>query len=356
MGWSSWYRFGCGINEALIERTARAIVSSKMEATGYRYIAIDDCWMSQTRDSAGNLRADAAKFPDGIAGVASYVHARGLKLGIYLDAGPATCAGFPGSAGHFRQDARTVASWGVDLVKLDYCRTRPAPARPIYTSFRQALAESGRRILLNICEWGYDSPWQWGAGIGSTWRTTGDYFAYGAPQNYWKAILKILDLNADLAPYAHPGAFNDPNETLIGTKLLTVPEERSQLSLWSILAAPLYASGDLSTASRATRAILSNREVIAVDQDPAGIQGARIAHRGQHQSWLRRLSNGDRALLLLNAGSHPAVIEATPSELGLADFQSYVARDLWAHRSRTVRGPIKALVGPHDVAMFRIHT
>jgi alpha-galactosidase len=284
------------------------------------------------------------------------VHARGLKLGIYLDAGPATCAGFPGSAGHFSQDAHTVASWGVDLVKLDYCRARPAPAKPIYASFAAALAQSGRRILLNMCVWGYDSPWQWGAGVASTWRTTGDYMAYGAPRNYWKAIVKILDLNADLAPYARPGAFNDPNEMLIGTKLLTMPEERSQLSLWSIMAAPLIAGGDLSTAAPATRQILTNREVIAIDQDPAGIQGTRIAIRAGHQAWLRRLSNGDRALLLLNTGARPAIIEAPATELGLADNQTYVARDLWAHRSRTIRGAIKALLGPHSVAMFRIHT
>jgi alpha-galactosidase len=172
-------------------------------------------------------------------------------------------------------------------------------------------------MLLNICEWGYQSPWQWGPGIGTTWRTTGDYFSYGAPRSYWKAILKILDLNAVLASYARPGAFNDPNALLIGTKVLTVSEERAQMSLWSMLAAPLIAGGALDTASRDTIGILTNREVIAVDQDQAGIQGVRVSTDAVHQVWVRRLQDGSRAVLLLNASWAAATVTADVASLGL---------------------------------------
>jgi alpha-galactosidase len=355
MGWSSWYRFGCAIDEALFKRTALALKSTGMVSAGYRFVNIDDCWMTHARDSSGNLQPDPKRFPDGIGGLASFLHARGLKLGIYLDTGTATCTGFPGSQGHFRQDARTIAAWGVDYVKLDFCRTRPAQAKPVYARFHRALTDTGRPMLLNICEWGYQSPWQWGPGIGTTWRTTGDYFSYGAPRSYWKAILKILDLNAVLASYARPGAFNDPNALLIGTKVLTVSEERAQMSLWSMLAAPLIAGGALDTASRDTIGILTNREVIAVDQDQAGIQGVRVSTDAVHQVWVRRLQDGSRAVLLLNASWAAATVTADVASLGLPPRSDFLVRNLWTHRSRVVHGSsIAATVGGHDVVMLRI--
>ena len=355
MGWSSWYKFGCGINEGLFERTARAMVSTGMAAVGYRYVNIDDCWMSKARSSGGTLVPNPLKFPDGIAGVANYVHARGLKLGIYLDTGSATCTGFPGSAGHFTQDVATVAAWKIDYIKADYCRSRPAPALPIYTKLQRAIAATGRQILLSVCEWGYQDPWTWAAGVGSTWRTTGDYFSYGAPRDYWKAILKILDLNAALAPYAHPGAWNDPNAMLIGTGALTPTEERAQLSLWSMLAAPLIAGGDLSTAPRATISVLTNREVIAVDQDPAGEQGTRVVHGANYQVWLRTLAGGSHALLLLNSGSRPATLTTDIPRLGLPFRSSYLVHDLWSHRSYQTRGRVSARLQPHDALMVKVN-
>jgi alpha-galactosidase len=355
MGWSSWYHFGCGIDEALIKRTGQALVANGMAAAGYRFVNVDDCWMRHKRDADGNLIPSPTRFPTGIIGLSSFVHGLRLKLGIYLDTGIATCTGFPGSQGHFRQDARAIAAWEVDYVKLDFCRSRPAAARPLYSRFRKELNDTGRPILLNICEWGYQSPWQWGPGIGSTWRTTGDYFSYGAPRDYWKAILKIADLNAELAPFARPGAWNDPNALLVGTKVLTVAEERSQMSLWSILAAPLIAGGELTEASRATLNVLLNREVIAVDQDRAGIQGVRLARNGTSQVWMRRLNDGSRAVLLLNGSSRPATITADLSTLGLPVRSSYVVRDLWTHRSRVVRDVlVSPVVGGHDVVMLRV--
>ncbi len=355
MGWSSWYRFGCGIDQGLFERTARAMVSNGMAAVGYRYVNIDDCWMTTKRSGGGALVANPHKFPGGISGVADYVHARGLKLGIYLDTGSATCTGFPGSAGHFRQDVSRVAAWKIDYIKADYCRSRPAHALPVYTKLQQAIAATGRQMLLNVCEWGYENPWTWAARVGSTWRTTGDYFSYGAPHDWWKAILKILDLNAALAPYAHPGAWNDPNALLIGTGVLSPAEERAQLSLWSMLAAPLIAGGDLSTASRSTISVLTNREVVAVDQDPAGEQGTRVVHGAGYQVWLRELAGGSHALLLLNSGSRPATLSTDIRRLGLPYRSGYLVHDLWSHRSYQTTGRVSARVQPHDVLMVKVN-
>jgi alpha-galactosidase len=354
MGWSSWYRYSCGIDENLFEQTARALVSTGMAKLGYRYVDIDDCWMSKQRTATGALQPDAKKFPDGIAGVASYVHSLGLKLGIYLDAGSATCTGFPGSARHFVQDARTIASWSVDAVKVDYCRARPAHARPIYVSIQRALANTGRAIMLNICEWGYEAPWLWAQGVGSTWRTTGDYFTYGAPRSFWGAILEILDLNSGLAAYSRPGAFNDPNAMLVGTGWLTTSEERAQMSLWSMLAAPLIAGGDLTRASRATIGVLTNGSVIAVDQDRGGMQGTRVVNSPTSQVWLRKLQNGSQVILFLNTSTRSGVQSVDPGLIGIAARPSYPVEDLWSHKTWTTSKSIRVWVGGHDVRMLEL--
>jgi alpha-galactosidase len=352
MGWSSWYHFGCGIGESLFERTAQAMATNGMAAAGYRYVDIDDCWMTRQRTPAGELEPNARRFPDGIFGLAAYVHSQGLKLGIYLDTGAATCTGFAGSIGHYQQDARTIAGWGVDALKLDFCRTRPARAAPIYRRWQQALESTGRRIMLNICEWGYQDPWKWAPGIGSTWRTTGDYFSYGAPRSYWAAILRILDLNAGLATFARPGAFNDPNALLVGTGVLTVQEERAQMSLWSVLAAPLIAGGDLAHVSAATLRILTNRAMIAVDQDQGGMQGERIVDDTVHQVWERPLKDGSFALLFLNPTGTSGFESVPMSVLGLPD-RHYNLRDLWLNRTFMSGGNVRVWVGAHDIRMFK---
>jgi alpha-galactosidase len=385
MGWNSWYHFGCGIDEALYKRTARKIVSSGMAAAGYRYVQVDDCWMTRTRDASGALQPNRLEFPDGISGLASYVHALGLKLGIYLDVGTATCTGFPGSAGHFSQDIHTIASWGVDYVKVDYCRARPAPAKPIYNRIQKAIAATHRAMVLNVCEWGYQSPWLWAPNIATSWRTTGDYFSYGAPQNYWKAMLKVADLNERLSKFSRPGAYNDPNQMLVGTGVLNAAEERSQMSLWSMMAAPLTAGGDFRYLSSTTLQALTNREVIAIDQDPAGLQGKRVTSDSARQVWVRQLRGGSRALLLLNTRSVPVTIQLDVSQIGLSPAtkqpgsssastpsgpqpgspsaslpagppaaSSYVIRDLWQHSTWQTPGPVSLRIGPHDVRMLRV--
>jgi alpha-galactosidase len=356
MGWSSWYGFGCAINDALYERTANAMVRSGMAAAGFRYVNIDDCWMARKRDSAGALVPNPVEFPDGISGLARYVHSLRLRLGIYLDAGSATCTGFPGSAGHYSQDARTIASWGVDAVKVDYCRARPAAPKPIYKRIQEALAATHRPITLNVCEWGYQDPWLWAPDIANSWRISGDYFSYGAPHNYWKAMLRVVDFNAGLAGYSRPGAYNDPNQLLIGTGVLKVSEERVQFSLWSMMAAPLIAGGELSKISRGTLGILTNREVIAVDQDPAGLQGTRTTDDSAHQVWVRQLKDGSEALLVVNTSTRNATDKLDLSHIGLPAASSYDVRDLWQHRSTRSSGTMLVKVAPHDVRMFRVRS
>jgi len=356
MGWDPWYEFGCKVNEQLVEQTAQAIDSSGMAADGYRYVNLDDCWMAPDRDADGNLQADPETFPDGIPALASYVHGLGLKLGIYLDAGTETCMERPGSEFHFAQDAATVASWGVDFIKVDYCFTNLVPAEPVYTAVEQAIMAAGRPIVLSMSDDGFDRPWLWGPGLASLWRTTNDYTAYGAQYgNWWAAVLKIADINSGLYRYAQPGAWNDPDNLLVGTGLLTVPQERAQFSLWSMMAAPLIVDGDVRAMSPATASILMNRDVIAVDQDPAGRQGVRIADHAGHQVWLRRLADGSHAILFLNADRHPATLAMSASRAGVKPRQRYTVLNLWSHRSRTSSAAmIGARVAPDDVVMVRV--
>ena len=355
MGWNPWYEFGCKVDEQLVEQTSQAIVSSGMAADGYRYVNLDDCWMANERAANGDLQADPETFPDGIPALASYVHGLGLKLGIYLDAGSQTCMERPGSASHFAEDAATVASWGVDFIKVDYCYTNLVPAEPVYAAMERAILAAGRPIVLSVADDGFDEPWTWGPGLASLWRTTNDYTAYGAQYgNWWEAVLKIAGINAGLYRYAQPGAWNDPDNLLVGTGLLTVPQERSQFSLWSMMAAPLLVDGDVRTMSRATASILMNREVIAVDQDPAGLQGVRIADSGGHQVWVRTLADGSHAVLFLNTDSQWSTLETSASRVGLG-HQPYAVRDLWRHRSWTSSAAtIRARVAPDDVVMLRV--
>jgi alpha-galactosidase len=355
MGWDPWYEFQCNATEQLAEQSAQAIVSSGMAADGYRYINLDDCWMAPDRAANGDLVADPATYPEGIPALASYVHGLGLKLGIYLDAGTETCMERPGSEFHFAQDVDTLAAWGVDFIKVDYCYTNFVPARPLYAQVQSAIAAAGRPIVLSVSDDGFDEPWLWGPGLASLWRTTNDYTAYGAQYgHWWEAVLKIASLNSSLYRYAQPGAWNDPDNLLVGTGLLTVPQERSQFSLWSMMAAPLIVDGDVRNMSPATAAILTNRAVIAVDQDPAGRQGARIANRGGHQVWIRRLADGSHAVLFLDADSRAASIAVSAARVGLA-HRRYAVDDLWRHRSWTSSAPvIRARVGPNDVVMLRV--
>jgi alpha-galactosidase len=347
MGWNSWNRFGCHIDEQLIRETADAMVRSGMRDAGYRYLNIDDCWMAHERTASGELQADPVRFPHGIAALARYVHARGLKLGIYSSAGTYTCQHFPASLDHEVVDARTFARWGVDYLKYDNCYNQKRPARERYQAMANALRATGRPIVFSICEWGANRPWLWASEVGGNlWRTTGDI------SDKWASVMKILDQQVNLAPSSHPNAWNDPDMLEVGNGGMTDTEYRAHFSLWAILNAPLIAGNDLRTMTDSTRAILENREVIAVDQDWGGSQGMRLRRDGDTEVWVKPMSDGGKAVVLLDRGSSAARIAVTPAALGLAAAPRYDARDLWAHADRAVRDTLAAEVPSHGVAMF----
>ena len=348
MGWNSWNHFGCNVSEATIKQQADAMVSSGMKAAGYQYINIDDCWATG-RDGNGTIIADTSRFPDGMQALANYVHNDGLKLGIYTDAGTSTCAGRPGSYGHEQQDANTYASWGIDYVKEDWCNTSGLDPQTQYSIMRDALHNTGRPIVLSICNWGVNSPWNWGPTTGNLWRTTGDI------QDNWGSMLGNLDSSSQHASSAGPGAWNDPDMLEVGNGGMTDTEYRSHLTLWAEMASPLIAGNDLTNMSGATISTLTNPEVLAVDQDAAGVQGTVVADNGSGlQVWSKRLNDGSRAVVLFNRSGSSANITANWSNIGLAAGSASV-RDLWA---RTDLGSFSnsytAYVPSHGVVMLKI--
>jgi len=359
MGWNSWNTFHCDVSAALVEATADAMVASGMQAAGYTYVNIDDCWLLKQRGPHGELVPDPAKFPQGIKAVADYVHRKGLKLGIYESAGTTTCAGYPGSLGHEKQDAAQFARWGVDYLKYDNCGDHLGKTYPQrYAAMRDALAATGRPIVYSICEWGNESPWRWAPAIGNLWRTTQDItprWHTDQPDNHYpQGILDILDQQAALSHASHPGAWNDPDMLEVGNGYLTDDEDRAHFSLWALLNAPLIAGNDLRHMSNDVRAILTNREVIAVDQDWGGRQGYRVRRDGDTDIWAKPMSDGSVAVILLNRGRGPVKITTTARETGVKAAGTYTVRNLWKHSQASSDGRIEANVPTHAVAMFRV--
>lgn len=354
MGWNSWNRFGCDVSDKLIREIADAIAANGMRDAGYQYVTIDDCWQV-ARSPEGVIVADPVRFPSGMKAVADYVHSKGLKFGIYTDAGTKTCEGRPGSYGHEEIDARTYAAWGVDYVKIDWCNSEGLDARVQYTRFGNALAASGRRIVFSICEWGRNEPWTWAPEVGNLWRTTGDI------ADRWSSVLTLVDLSSQYWHAARPGAWNDPDMLEVGNGGMTTTEYRAHFSLWAMMAAPLIAGNDVramsdsTPAAAATRDILLNRDVIAVDQDSLGVQGKLVqASPSELQVWVKPLLDGSRAVLLLNRASVPTTITASWERVGLRTRRARV-RDLWAHtETAVVEDRYAAMVPSHGVVMLRV--
>jgi alpha-galactosidase len=359
MGWNDWDVYGCNISEQVVVQAADAIVASGMKAAGYEYVNIDDCWLAPSRASSGSLEADPAKFPDGIKAVADYVHRLGLKLGIYEDAGTQTCVGLPGSYGHESQDAATFASWGVDYLKYDQCNipfavfpglSHQQIERTLYTRMSDALKATGRPILFAMSN-GADlsaAPWLWGGSIADLWRTTSDL------QDNFSSLLSNFEGTVHLYPYASPGHWNDPDLLEVGNGGSTNLEYRTEFSLWAEMAAPLIASTRLNALLPADLAILTNAEVIAVDQDPRGAPGIPISDRNGLWTLTKRLRHGDRSVLLFNATNTAAMVKTTAARAGLPRAGLYRLRDLWSNDASETRGTISAFVPAHGVAMFRV--
>jgi alpha-galactosidase len=349
MGWNSWNKFAGRIDDATVRSIADAMATNGMKAAGYLYINIDDTWEGG-RDAQGNIQTNK-KFPD-MKGLADYVHRKGLKLGIYSTPGPDTCAGYEGSYGHEAQDARTYAAWGIDYLKYDWCGARmlytdeEMPA--IYQKMGDALQAQKRPIVYSLCQYGRQDVWKWGADVGGNlWRTTGDI------RDAWDSMTRIGFGQNDLAPWAKPGHWNDPDMLEIGNGGMSETEYQTHMSLWAILAAPLLAGNDLRSMSPAILSILTNREVLAVNQDKAGRQGSRVWKSGDQEMWTRQLANGDTTLAIFNRAAEPAKVTVRWGEIGLSGKGHM--RDLWLHQDVAWPGLEYGVTVPgHGVIMLRL--
>jgi alpha-galactosidase len=367
MGWNTWNKFRCEINEQLIRASADAMVATGMQDAGYEYINIDDCWHGK-RSLLGFIQADPVRFPSGIKALADYVHSKGLKLGIYSDAGHTTCAGYPGSYGFEKQDAAVYASWGIDHAKYDWSDTKGMNAKRAYTKMRDAIYRTGRPMVLSICEWGSNDPKSWAPAIGHAWRTTSDIYPcwncyLGDPRTASLSVLQILDLQDGLRDVAGPGRWNDMDMLEVGNGL-TDNQGRAHFTLWAIMNSPLITGNDLRQMSPATLATLTNREVIALNQDPLGIQAIRLMRDGDMEVYAKPLANNDWALVLLNRGRSDIQLDMKWGKIKLQDALSkrhldlskdtYHWRELWQKTTGTTNTELRITLPAEDVIAYRL--
>ncbi len=350
MGWNSWNKFNKDIDDKTVREIADTMVANGMRDAGYIYVNIDDTWEG-TRDAQGNIQTNE-KFPD-MKALADYVHSKGLKIGIYSSPGPKTCAGYEGSYQHEEQDAKTWAAWGIDYLKYDWCSASKVYQRSempkLYKKMGDALKATGRPIVYSLCQYGLDEVWKWGPSVGGNlWRTTGDI------SDNWKSMSQIgFDKQVGLEKYAGVGHWNDPDMLEVGNGMMTYEEYRTHMTLWAMLAAPLLAGNDVRNMTEETKAILLNREVIAIDQDKLGQQGYRVAKKGSAEVWMRPLENGDIAVALFNRSSGPARVTANWSDLKLSG--KHTVRDLWAHNDRgSFQDSFSAEIPAHGVVLVQV--
>ena len=373
MGWSSWNKFQGNINEDIIKSIADAMVASGLKDAGYTYINIDDCWHGK-RDADGFIQADPKHFPHGIKALADYVHSRGLKLGIYSDAGSETCAGRPGSLGHEYQDALQYARWEVDYLKYDWCNTTNVNAQGAYQLMRDALQAAGRPIFFSMCEWGDNHPWRWAKGIGDSWRIGPDIWCsfdstHVFPTYIQCSIIDCINRNDSLRSYAGPGHWNDPDMLEVGNGL-SVNQDRAHFTMWCMMASPLILGNDVRNMSDETKAILTNRDLIAIDQDKLGVQGLRFLIREGLEYWFKPLSNGDWAMTIFNPTRQSLSCSLNWQDFNLTDEEVskrstafdqnvYKIKNLWTGRMEgktTLKSKIerKVSVPAQDVITYRL--
>jgi alpha-galactosidase len=357
MGWNSWNFFAGKVTDKDVRDTADLLVSTGMRDAGYVYVNIDDTWEGE-RDGQGRIRSNS-KFPD-MKALADYVHSKGLKLGIYSSPGAKTCARFEGSLGHEEQDAQTYADWGIDYLKYDLCSYRTnmeqqAPndkaaqyklMREAYEKMHQALAKTGRPIVYSLCQYGWDSVWQWGPAVGGNlWRTTDDISAN------FDRMSQIGRSQAGLAKYAAPGHWNDPDMLEVGNGKLTHDENMTHMTLWAMLAAPLIAGNNLTQMTPDTAAILMDKDVIAIDQDALGRQGDRVYAEGPVEIWAKPLTGGRKAVAIFNFSDTASEMGLPGKELGLTG--QVTARDVWGAKDLGKIGDgWKATVPKHGVVLL----
>ncbi|KAK4385249.1 Alpha-galactosidase 3 [Sesamum angolense] len=371
--------FRCDINEVVIKETADALITTGLAKLGYNYVNIDDCWSEPTRNSEGKMVPDSKAFPSGIKALADYVHSKGLKLGIYSDAGLFTCQVRPGSLKHEYDDATLFASWGIDYLKYDNCFNLGIEPEERYPPMRDALNATGRTIFYSLCEWGVNDPALWAGKIGNSWRTADDiedtWERFGTPIPLLLAfnMTAIADINDKWAAYAGPGGWNDPDMLEVGNGGMTYQEYRAHFSIWALMKAPLLVGCDVRNMTAETYEILTNEEVIAVDQDPLGVQGRKIHTYGPdgcyqlandlkphtpvimfYQVWAGPLTGQRYVVALWNQCSKPATITAEWAAIGLESSASYSVRDLWKHEfvSLNSKTSVSAQVDAHACEMY----
>jgi alpha-galactosidase len=364
MGWNSWNKFACNVDEKLIRETADAMASSGMKDAGYEYVVIDDCWQV-SRDENGNIVPDPERFPSGMKALADYIHSKGLKFGLYSCAGSKTCEGRPGGRGFEYQDARAYASWGVDYLKYDFCNTDAQKAEGSYKVMRDALFAAKRPIVFSICEWGTTEPWTWAKNVGQLWRTTSDIMNCWDCKVNWGGMgwTLVMDKNEPLAKYAGSGGWNDPDMLQVGNGVLTDVESRSHFTMWAMMAAPLLTGNDIRSMTPAVKEILTNKEIIALDQDLLGKQGYRWwTLDGNIELWIKTLSNDEVALCFFNRSNEAKTIDIDWKKyFGKLDGKSYgvtdktIIRDLWLKKNIGTTGKnLKAIIQSHDVLTIKL--
>ncbi len=348
MGWNSWNYYHCQVSDAVVRAQADAMVASGMRDAGYIYVNIDDCWQGK-RDEKGLIHPNE-RFPD-MKALGDYIHSKGLKFGVYSSPGPQTCARYEGSYGHEDQDAQTYAEWGVDYLKYDWCSARrvypPDQMQAAYRKMYDALRKAGRPIVYSLCQYGMDRVWEWGPSDGGNlWRTTGDI-----SDNYSRMAFIGFGQNG-LEKFAGPGHWNDPDMLEVGNGKMNEDEYCTHMSLWVLLAAPLLAGNDLTSMTDQTKEILLSPEVIAVDQDPGGVQGHRVSEEGPLEVWMKPLADGGRAVGLFNRGESPMEVVVHFGDIGLG--ASARVRDLWARKELgTFRDHFSSTVPKHGVVLVK---
>lgn len=368
MGWNSWNTFATNINEKLVMEIADDMVSSGMKDAGYTYIVLDDGWMAMQRDSVtGNLVPDPVKFPNGIKKVVDYVHAKGLKFGLYNCAGTKTCAGYPGTRGYEYQDARQYAAWEIDYLKYDWCYTDGINAKEAYTTMSKALTATKRPIIFNLCEWGSNNPWEWAEPVGQLWRISGDiYNCFDCIKDWgtWKSwgVTYIIDMRKNIRQYAGPDHWNDFDMMEVGHGM-SVNEDRSHFTMWSMLASPLIAGNDLRNMTKETVAVLTDKDVIAINQDKRGVQAYLYQQKDSVDTWIKPLAGNDVAVCFLNRSQKSVQVQFNWQSNPVADTVSktyidfakstFSVKDVWKKKnSGTTKSVFRGEVQPHDVILL----
>lgn len=369
MGWNSWNTFQTNINEDLVKGVVDAFIRDGLKDAGYNYIVLDDGWMAMERNAQGNLVPDPKKFPSGLKSLSDYIHSKGLKFGIYNCAGNKTCGGYPGGRGHEYQDALMYASWGVDYLKYDWCNTDKINPIGAYTTMSEAIIATKRPMIFSLCEWGDNEPWKWAGNIGQLWRTTGDIypcFDCEFKHDTWSSwgVMKIANMRKDIRHAAGPGHWNDPDMLEVGNGM-SVSEDRVHFALWCMMAAPLIMGNDVRKASKETIALLTNKNLIAIDQDSLGMQGFRYSLKDSMEIWARPLANFEWALCFINTSSKPQKLSFNWKTEEIIDnvfkyslntkSETYRVKDLFKNSFiATTDKPLETTIPSHDVLLVRL--